>query len=63
MYPENVPLIHFNMFCIAHAPDFDLEKCSANERRIIARMDEYMNSGKGYADIQNTKVGFHKVFN
>lgn len=59
LYPEAVPVLHFNAFHTPTAPDSDPSKYSAVEKRLVASKNEFSTKGHGYFTLQATKVGLN----
>ena len=56
MFPDSIPLMHFNMFAAWTPTRVSTDNISAIERKFLERREEYQASGRGYVDIQSTKV-------
>lgn len=59
LFPESVPVMHFNAFSAPTASGTDpkdLTKYSAVEQRLLKAREEFSKTGMGYFMIQNTKV-------
>lgn len=56
LYPAEAPVLHFNMFRAPVIPDLDPTSFSPGEQKALQRSDEFTKYGRGYNDIQSTKV-------
>ena len=56
VFPESVPVVHFNMFRAPPAPGVDRSKYTDAEKRLVASKEEFDKSGFGYFAIQSTKA-------
>ncbi|KIJ44826.1 hypothetical protein M422DRAFT_207769 [Sphaerobolus stellatus SS14] len=55
LYPEQAPVLHFNMFRTPPIANFDMETLTVSEKNALRRREEFQESGRGYIDIQSTK--------
>ncbi|KAI0083462.1 alpha/beta-hydrolase [Irpex rosettiformis] len=55
LYPDSLVSAHFNMFPAPITDDIDRSKFTPQERRIVARWDEFQSTGAGYFLLQATK--------
>ena len=56
VFPESVPVVHFNMFWTPPAPGADMSMFTEVEKRLIAAKEESAKNGFGYFVIQSTKA-------
>ena len=57
LFPESLPTMHFNMFRAPIPPSNGPDNLSVIEKRLLSRRDQFGSTGRGYLDIQSTKVG------
>ena len=56
LYPTEAPMLHFNMFRCAPVPGVDPHSLTQAERNALQRSNEFKETGRGYNEIQTTKV-------
>lgn len=57
MFPDSMPFLHFNAFAAWTPPRVSTENISDIEKKFLERREEYQSIGRGYVDIQSTRVG------
>ena len=61
-FHESIPAAHFNMFRCPVRSKVDDSGLSEIERRLITRRQQFEGTGRGYVEIQSTKVMLFEGF-
>ena len=59
LYPKDAPVLHFNMFRSPLKNPAQQGTLTETEKRLIARRTEFGQNGRGYVEIQSTKVLYY----
>ena len=56
LFPERIPVLHFNSFPTAPVPGSDPSKYSALQKQLVASRNAFNTTGNGYFILHATKV-------
>lgn len=56
LYPEALPVLHFNSFVAPAVPGSDESTYSSTEKQLVAARHAFGTTGNGYFMLQSTKV-------